>query len=90
MTSGDPGRVAKSIDVESHYTAMLTCPYYQGIEGGRCVSGCREEPACQVDTPAEGWRPRNRRGQFIAASAEQVQATARARLDEHRRRTGTS
>jgi hypothetical protein len=30
---------------------MLSCPYLRGT--GQCVSGCRDEPACQTDGPYE-------------------------------------
>lgn len=29
--------------------AMLTCPFFVGT--GTCVSGCRDEPACQTNGP---------------------------------------
>lgn len=75
------------IPVESHDTAMLTCPYYQGIKGGRCVSGCWEEPACHADEPTGGWRARDSRGRFITVTPEQARATAaQDGLDDYLRR----
>ncbi|MDH6284036.1 hypothetical protein [Prescottella agglutinans] len=74
------------IAVESLDTAMLTCPYYQGIKGGRCVSGCWEEPACHADEPTGGWRARDRHGKFITVTKEQLRATAQDGLDDYLRR----
>ena len=36
---------------------LTFCDYFRGI--GKCSSGCRTEPACQVDMPLQGW-PRQR------------------------------
>lgn len=33
--------------------SMLSCPWYRGV--GICSNGCRDEPACQTDEPADGW-----------------------------------
>lgn len=84
MTAVGEGSDTEPIAIESYDTAMITCPYYQGIAGGRCVSGCWEEPQCQTDEPIGGWRVRDQQGRFVPASREQLRATAEARLDDHR------
>ncbi|NLU64939.1 hypothetical protein HCA61_22130 [Rhodococcus sp. HNM0563] len=86
MTAVGQGSDIEPIAIESYDTAMITCPYYQGVTGGRCVSGCWEEPRCQTDEPHGGWRVRDQQGRFMPASREQLRATAEARLDDYRTR----
>lgn len=32
---------------------LSDCPYFKGT--GACVHGCRDEPSCRTDRPADGW-----------------------------------
>ncbi len=64
----------------------LTCPWYQGIDGAQCVSGCWEQPDCQdYGPPAPSWTGRDAKGRSVTYSQERLAQIAQARWNEHKR-----
>lgn len=47
---------------------MIDCPYYQ--HGGKCLSGCWQEPVCVTDKPLHGWKRRTPDGRFAQKETE--------------------
>jgi hypothetical protein len=49
----DPTERDLLLEQAGEAVSAMSCPAYRFA--GTCVSGCSQEPSCQVDEPTEGW-----------------------------------